>query len=164
MSGFVLDLSQLSQGSSQHRLEANASELGLAVESWPGRVVGDVLVERNGERITIRGRLQARGGLECVRCLRGFELPLDVPFEVFAERSRSGNRRDEEALERDDYMLFHDGRKLDLTDQARESVLLELPIAPHCRDDCKGLCPRCGADLNEGPCGCPDRVGADEAP
>jgi uncharacterized protein len=33
-----------------------------------------------------------------------------------------------------------------------------VPIAPHCREDCQGLCPRCGADLNQGPCGC-ERAG-----
>ena len=38
------------------------------------------------------------------------------------------------------------------------AILLELPIAPHCRENCEGLCPRCGADLNDGPCACPDRI------
>ena len=83
---------------------------------------------------------------------------LDVPFEVFAERSGTGSRRDEIELERGDYMMFHDGRKLELSDQVREALLLELPIAPHCREDCEGLCPRCGADLNDGPCACRDRI------
>jgi len=158
MSSFVLDLSQLSQGSSLVRLEAPATEAGLPAESWPGHVWGDVHVQRNGERINIRGRLRGDAQLECVRCLRGFELPLDVPLEVFAERSGTGRRRDEVELERDDYMLFHDGRRLDLREQVREALLLELPIAPHCRENCAGLCPRCGADLNEGPCACPERV------
>ena len=81
---------------------------------------------------------------------------MDAPFELFADRSGAGSRRDETALERDDYMLFHDGRKLDLNEPVREALLLELPMAPHCREDCNGLCPRCGADLNDGPCACDD--------
>jgi uncharacterized protein len=116
--------------------------------------VGALDVERNGDRISVRGKLEARALVECVRCLKGYELPLEVPLEVFAERAGTGFRVEEEELERDDYMLFHDGRHLDLREEAREALLLEVPMAPHCREDCAGLCPRCGADLNEGPCGC----------
>src|SRR5262245_29257464 len=159
MSPFVLDLARLSQGASRIRLEGDAAAVGLGGESWPGRVVGDLSIQRNGDRITIRGRIQATLALECVRCLRRLELPVDAPFELFSERSGTGSRRDEEALERDDYMTFHDGRRLDVSEQVRETLLLEVPITPWCRDDCKGLCPRCGVDLNVEPCACPDQVG-----
>jgi len=47
------------------------------------------------------------------------------------------------------------GDHIDLEPMAREAVVLGLPLAPLCRPDCKGLCPSCGADLNQGPCGCP---------
>ena len=160
MSSFVIDLTQLSQGSSQAKLDAAASEVGLSTDGWRGRVFGDFVAERSGERITVRGRVRGTALLECFRCLKGYELELDVPFEVFAERAGTGSRRDEIELERDDYMMFHDGRKLDLSGQVREALLLELPIAPHCRENCEGLCPRCGADLNDGPCACPDRIAA----
>jgi uncharacterized protein len=158
MSSFVIDLSQLPQGSSQARPQVDAADVGLPPEGWPGRVAGDLKVERNGERITVRGRIRSAAWLECVRCLKGYEMSLDVPLEVFAERSGTGSRRDESELERDDYMMFHDGRRLDLSGQVREALLLELPIAPHCRENCEGLCPRCGADLNDGPCVCSDRI------
>ena len=158
MSSFVLDLAQLPQGSSQARAEADATEIGLPASGWPGRVAGEFRVERNGERLTVRGRVRTVAWLECFRCLRGYELALDVPVELFAEHSGTGSRRDEAELERDDYMMFHNGRKLDLSEQVREALLLELPIAPHCREDCEGLCPRCGADLNDGPCACQDRL------
>jgi uncharacterized protein len=89
-----------------------------------------------------------------VRCLEPFDVAICTPFQVFAERP-SGRHGDlEEALERDDYMMFHDGRRLDLREQVRETLLLEVPMTPRCRPDCRGLCPRCGANLNLGPCGC----------
>ena len=157
MSGFAIDLAQLSQGTSRIRLEADAAEIGLAPESWPGRVTSSCSVERTGDRISVRGTLTAAAWLECVRCLRGFERQIETALDLFAERQGSGRRRDEEELERGDYMKFHDGKRLDLSEEARESLLLEIPIAPCCRDDCRGLCPRCGADLNDGPCACPDR-------
>jgi uncharacterized protein len=155
MSRFAIDLGSLSQGSTSIELEAAPQDLELPAEGWVGQVRGDLEVEKTGEKVTVRGSLSATARLECVRCLVGFDLPIQAPLQVFAERAGSGRRREEEALERDDYMKFHDGRQLDLREDARELLLLELPMVPHCREDCRGLCPKCGADLNAGPCGCP---------
>lgn len=156
MSGFILDLATYPKGASQAHLESEAADLGLPIEQWPWKIHGDMTVEVSGEQVSVRGRLATVAQLECARCLRDFELPLRTPFEAYAQRSGTGRRPEDEAdLERDSYMLFHDGRRLDLREQAREALLLEIPMAPHCRPECQGLCPQCGADLNEGPCGCP---------
>jgi len=135
-------------------LGAEAEDLGLPQYGWAGPLRGVFDVQRTGDAISVRGALTAAARLECVRCLAVFERPMQAPLEVFAERAGRGRAPEEEALERDDYMKFHDGRQLDLCDEAREALLLELPMSPHCREDCRGLCPTCGADLNEGPCGC----------
>lgn len=154
MSGFKIVLPALAPGASQVRLEADAESLGLEPREWPGLVAGDVLVEKNGDRVSVRGRLEATARLECVRCLREFEMPVTVPFEVFAERGATHPAQEERELERDGYIAFHDGRDLSLNKEARDALLLELPMAPRCREDCAGLCPRCGADRNLGPCRC----------
>jgi uncharacterized protein len=152
MSEFAIELGTLPPGASRVHLEAPARAIDLPDVDWSGDAVADLDVDRNGDRLAIRGSLRATARLECVRCLRAFEQPLTAAFEVFADRAGSGRRIEEEALERDDYMKFHDGRRLELGEEAREVLLLELPIAPRCREDCRGLCPECGADLNEGPC------------
>lgn len=55
-------------------------------------------------------------------------------------------------------------KEIDVTDDVREELLLALPAYFHCSEDCKGICPRCGADLNREPCRCPkDGGGADDA-
>jgi uncharacterized protein len=155
MSRFAIDLGSLRQGRTPVELEVAAQDLDLSPDGWAGPVRGVFDVEKTGEKVTVRGSVAATARLECVRCLTEFDLPVQVPLEVFAERSGSGRQRDEEALERDDYMKFHDGRQLDLRASARELLLLELPMVLHCREDCRGLCLKCGADLNAGPCGCP---------
>lgn len=163
MSGFSLDLKELSSGLSHVRVEAPARELGLPEADWADSVVGEFDVERNGDRISVRGTIEGQARPECVRCLKGFQLAVEAPFEVFAERAGAGIRAEEKELERDDYMMFHDGRRLDLAEPAREAMLLEMPYAPHCREDCRGLCPRCGADLNLESCRCEgSRAGAAE--
>ena len=155
MSSFAIDLGSLGQGVTPVALEAAAQDLELPSDGWAGPVRGVFDVEKTGEKVTVRGSVAATARLECVRCLKEFDLPVQAPVAVFAERAGKGRAREEEALERDDYMQFHDGRQLDLRDEVRELLLLELPMVPHCREDCRGLCPRCGADLNAGPCGCP---------
>ncbi len=154
MSGFAIDLGSLRQGRTRLQMEATARELDLPDDEWRGPIQGVFDVERTGESVSVRGLLSATARLECVRCLTGFDQRIEGRLEVFAERAGSGRAGDERALERDEYMRFHDGRQLDVRDEARETLLLELPMVPPCREDCRGLCPRCGADLNSGPCGC----------
>jgi uncharacterized protein len=154
MSGFIINLATLAAGSSRLEARATAEELQLPAAEWAAEVEASLGMDRTGDLVSIRGQVRSAAHLECVRCLRPFELPLAVDLTVVADRA-GGRARLEEDLEADDYMLFHDGRQLDLREQVRETLLLELPITPHCREDCRGLCPRCGADLNQGPCGCP---------
>lgn len=156
MSRFAIDLGSLRQGRTPVELEADARELDLPEDGWTGAIRGSFDVEKTGDSVSVRGTVTATARLECVGCLTAFGQPVRVPLEVFAERAGSGRPRDEAELERDAYMRFHDGRQLDLREEAREVLLLELPMVPRCREDCRGLCPKCGADRNEGPCGCPE--------
>ncbi len=155
MSGLIIDLAALAQGHSRLEARAPAAALDLPSEVWPGEIVAVLDAERSGDRITLQGRVHAQARFDCVRCLRSFEQPFDVELCVFADRAGRTNRGEEVLLERDHEMRFHDGRQLDLREEAREALLLDLPMAAHCSEDCQGLCPRCGADLNEGPHDCP---------
>ena len=154
MTGFVLDLGTLRPVVDRVEVEGSAADVGLTQPEWREQVRGSFVVERSGERVSLRGSVQSRAHVECARCLREFDLPLEAPMVLYAERTGSTSREEQEQLERDDYMLFHDGRRLDLRETVRELLLLELPITPVCREDCPGLCLKCGADLSLGPCSC----------
>jgi len=153
MSAFVINLATVNPGRSRVEAQVEATALDLPETEWPGEVRGVFDIDRAGNQVALRGTLATLARLECVRCLRTFDRPVEAELTVFADRSGSG-RRLEEDLERDQYMKFHDGRQLDVREEAREALLLELPITPHCNESCKGLCLRCGADLNLGPCEC----------
>lgn len=155
MTGFVLDLATLPAGRSTVVLETDAQGLDLPVAEWPERIEAELGVEQSGSRVSVRGLLRGVTRLECDRCLKQFERSVVSNFEIYAERAGSSRHPDQQdELERDGYMLFHDGRRLDLGPAVRETLLLETPMTARCREDCRGLCPRCGADLNDGPCGC----------
>ncbi len=82
----------------------------------------------------------------CDRCGKAFSPEKAVPFHcMLAESLENG--------ENDEIELLEDG-KVDLGDLARTAFILEMDAKTLCSEDCKGLCPRCGADLNLGPCSC----------
>lgn len=152
MSALRVQLATLADGHSQLHFEVSPADLGLEPEEWPAPILLDAEVDRRGDQITLRGRL-ATGILEdCARCLSSFRSLLETEFTAIADRG--GDLAPGDAQEMDDYLIFHDGRVLELDELAREQAVLGRPIQSLCRPGCKGLCPRCGADLNEGPCGC----------
>ena len=115
---------------------------GSAVPAGAGVVV-EVMLESVKEGILATGTVAAPWTGPCRRCLKPVAGDARAAVaELFEERATEG----------ESYPLVHD--QVDLEPLAREAVLLELPQAPLCRDDCRGLCATCGADLNEGPCGC----------
>lgn len=99
---------------------------------WHGRIEGDVV-------------------LECSRCLAETRAHVsDEAHLIFAEAG------DEDIDDPDVYQLDAHTTELDLRPALREEWLLAAPAFALCQEDCKGLCARCGADLNAGPCGCED--------
>ncbi|HVR71416.1 MAG TPA: DUF177 domain-containing protein [Vicinamibacteria bacterium] len=119
-------------------------------------------VERGDEEsVHVRGRLAARLGLQCNRCLEPFELPVDQELDLFylPHRSEGGADEEEEEVElsdRDMVVAFYRDGRLDLGQMVREQFFLALPMKRLCRDDCAGLCPTCGVNRNEVECDCPD--------
>ncbi len=102
---------------------------------------GDVLV-----RLTLRGVLLQ----ECRRCLAPVDVQVDERMELFF-RPTNGS----EELEGDSFRpLPHGAMEVDLLSAIREELVLSLPMLALCAPDCRGLCPRCGRNLNEERCEC----------
>ncbi|MBE6935192.1 MAG: DUF177 domain-containing protein [Ruminococcaceae bacterium] len=83
----------------------------------------------------------------CARCLR----ELEIPLSYHVERPMADEVENED--ENDEIILLESG-VVDLDEIATETIVLEADMSYLCDEDCPGLCPTCGADLNEGPCGC----------
>ena len=88
--------------------------------------------------------LQATTEVQCVRCLTHFQLSLDTAFTELYAFSSDSTTESELLLPEDGYV--------DLGPLAREYLILEIPISPLCREDCQGLCPVCGENLNATAC------------
>jgi uncharacterized protein len=115
----------------------------------------DVSVDyyRSGADLFFHGRIGATIEGHCSRCLKRYSFPLNKEFEfVLAPDTRSPKTKE---LNADELGLsFYHADKIDLTPFVREQALLALPTRPLCDENCRGLCPHCGVDLNERACGC----------
>jgi uncharacterized protein len=119
-----------------------------------GAVVVTGRISSAGEgRFYFSGRMDGMVQAECRRCLAPATMPVAEELHLlFAEAG------DEEADDSDVYMLDPRSQTVDLRPAVREQWVLAAPAFVLCREDCKGLCPRCGADLNEGPCQCEPEI------
>lgn len=122
-------------------------------------VAVNATVVRSASSYTIEARVKGNFRAECHRCLAFFELPVDTTFTFVL--NRGGESPPPDGLEEDDIVSIPvvGETTYDLYPRVREAVILEIPIKLLCREDCGGVCRKCGANLNEGECGCDPGIG-----
>lgn len=110
-----------------------------------------------GMEIRIRGAVKTRIEAACSRCLKPVDLPVEHEFDL-TYRPMSTIARDEEIeLPPDELDVgFYEGDGIQLADIVTEQMILSFPMKVICREDCRGLCPTCGADRNRETCQCPE--------
>lgn len=113
----------------------------------PVRLNGTYLVAE--DTVVVRAAASARVQSRCARCLSPAFTEVRAPVNEAFVRRKAG-----EDAPADPDTYTYEGHEIDLTEAARASVLLEVPAKVLCREDCRGLCPICGADLNVSPCTC----------
>ncbi len=113
------------------------------------------------ENIDIRGELTIQGHFTCDRCLQNYTEERKMPFHLLlaplyrSERHKQKHQdREKELVKEDMEFTFYEGDRIDLFQILREQLILEKPIKNICKEDCKGICQKCGKNLNEGPCSC----------
>ncbi len=118
-------------------------------------VVADFKFSNTHRSIIIEGELDVSILAECVRCLKHFPLSIHFPFqEVYTRQDLMLDTKGNLVTEDEDIRSIFEGHNLDLSEFLRQNIILALPSAPLCSPDCKGLCPICGKNLNEGECQC----------
>ena len=117
------------------------------------QVRGKLIME--GENLRLKGNLSATLATLCTRCGEQIQCPLASDFEVVMMRGTESELKSELDLTPEDLTRgYYDGLEVDLSPWFQEEIALVVPIQPLCKEDCKGLCPNCGADLNREPCTC----------
>ena len=115
----------------------------------PVTVVGEIV--NMGGYISLDVTVHADYDAECARCLTPLERSFETSFSrTVVKKGGLVNTAEEDA---EDYIEVSDGM-LEIEIVAAEQLMLDFPMKELCDEDCKGLCPKCGHDLNEGDCGC----------
>ena len=118
-------------------------------------------VRRDGNRAHVKGRVTGAVQVECDRCLTLIEFPVDSKFRLEYVTPEDYQAQQVIELTEDDLDLsIFDGEAIDIDELVTEELLLAVPDHVLCKNDCKGICPVCGADRNAVECSC-ERVETD---
>lgn len=128
--------------------------------------VDDVLevhigIAKQGSMFVLDGKVSGNIMMQCDRCLESYNRPLNADFSLFLTTAPAsdGTPVELELAEEDLSVEYITGDEIHLDGIAREQIFLSLPIKSLCRDDCSGLCPVCGSNLNKTKCTCRDGEG-----
>ena len=139
----LLYLSEITESKALRDVEYNIAGDELGESAKIKNVSLKVEFYRAAETVSLRFFGRATVKTACDRCLADLELEMDIDenYYLFPENTP-------------DVDYFYSGEEIELDDFVRETIVMNMPGKVLCSEDCKGLCSKCGADLNLGDCGC----------
>lgn len=159
----VLHLNEIPQDGLSFSCDVGAEELTLGPDDV--RIPGGLAVALNaisaGTTVHVTGTMRGTARRQCVRCLNDYDDALWLPVvgeyhrdTELKSRAAGRDRSERSEDEAGDDTYVYTGEVIELGEMLREQVLLATPMQPLCREECLGLCPTCGQDLNERRCEC----------
>lgn len=137
------------------KIKLDAKEVKLEIEEVefisPVECSVKLIKERNVVYASVETSVEVR--LICRRCLKPYQTRISTHFDYQYEETDDPNKLKSEFLTSLD-TRYYMKETLNLAEDVRQAIVLEIPVWPLCSEDCKGLCPVCGQDLNEGDCNC----------
>ena len=152
-----IELDKLEEGKGKFAQTYQPEELDLVDErvTLDGPVIARGQVRRSGAEVVVSGRFETQVQVECDRCLKPIQLPVAADFKLDYITGQDYESSNAAELSADDLSVsVFDGEALDVNELVKEQILLAVPDRALCREDCKGICANCGADLNAGNCNC----------
>jgi uncharacterized protein len=114
----------------------------------------NIKIFRTGDKYVLDGDLEGSIQVMCDRCLEYYQHYVKTDFRLFLARSHDTEKAEIELLDEDMEVDFIRGEEIDLDEIIQEQLYLSLPIKSLCMEECLGLCPICGHNLNKGACQC----------
>ena len=148
--------------STQGKIEVDAVELGGRSFELSDGLSYDVALTNTGEGVLASGIVRGVACTPCDRCLETARI--DIASEVSCYYLREEPQIDDDEDDQDFGLIDELTDSIDLSEAIRGAVLGDLPFVVLCREDCKGLCPTCGCNLNEETCDCAERRAAEVDP
>lgn len=138
-------------------IDIDTSEL-LDIEEAGGAINAKILlrVDKTDGDVMMRGDISATLKFTCGRCLKDFSRDMVAPVDLVYSPAKAGGAegvKDDLAID-DIGTSYYKEDEINVSDIVMEQIRLGIPMKPLCSENCKGLCPKCGADLNETTCKC----------
>ena len=145
-----------------NRRDAASSDMdGVGYQFSPGGKA-DVFLQAEGSTVLLKGSAEVQYRTVCSRCAEEASKELKVDINMVLKPLPEGDDEPEGALDEDLNFGFYQNKEVDCGALVEEFLVLSVPYAVLCRTDCKGLCSKCGANLNLGLCSCPVNPSGDE--
>jgi uncharacterized protein len=145
----------LSQGSHSYNFRVQPADIGLDGH-YTREIVVSVGLEKTATQIMLKAELSTQGQFSCDRCADEFTQPLAASYRMHY----IWNEEDAGLLDPTEVQLVASNLAvIDLAEDVRQTIILAVPLKLLCKSSCKGLCPRCGRNLNLGNCTCSDEPG-----
>jgi uncharacterized protein len=145
-----IQVASLSDGTHAYRFDAIASDLGLP-EHFREPVTVDVTLDKRGNQIFLRAAVRSGGVFVCDRCLREFSRILSPSYHTYYVRDPAEADRFDPA---EVQVLSPAMTAIDIAEDVRQTILLNVPLKLLCTEECRGLCPSCGTNRNTEECNC----------
>ncbi len=119
----------------------------------------DIKIMKSGERVKTGGRVKTAAELVCSRCLKKFPFSVETEYALEYHPARECAEEVNIRLKKDELSaVYYTEPVINLDEDVRQTIHLAIPLKPVCGENCPGLCPSCGADINMEDCGCTDSV------
>lgn len=142
-------------------IEVPVMKAGPDLYTFSGSLAWQVDVTNTGDAFLVMGTVEGQAATSCARCLAEVTFPVMGEIEGYFLIGADAQAPDD--MDADEFDVLPDDNTIDLAPLITAALLLEFPLVPLCEDACKGLCPTCGANLNDGDCGCDAANEGDDA-
>ena len=148
-----IDINDLKEEITHFSVTETAEKLGFEGDcKFKGPVTAEIDIHNLGGKFKVTGNIKADFSMACSRCLKECESSVNTDFSIYHVKGISESSGEIGRDEADEILLTDDIINLD--EDIRQTVFLELPMSIVCKDGCKGFCSICGADRNIKDCGC----------
>jgi uncharacterized protein len=146
-----INISRLSDGEHNYTFITKPSELEIDERRFNKPVYVEVTLEKSRRQIFLKANVYTVGRFQCDRCVEDFDLVLENSYRMYYVYSEEESKK----YEPDEVMVITpETNEIDISDDVRQMVLLSVPMKLLCYEECLGLCPRCGKNLNFEVCTC----------
>jgi uncharacterized protein len=146
-----INISKLSEGEHFYTFIVKPSDLELESKRFNKPVYVEATLEKSKKQLSLRAMVYTIGRFQCDRCVEDFDMVLENSYRMYYVYSEEDSKK----YEQDEVMVITpETNEIDISDDVRQMVLLAVPMKLLCYEECLGLCPKCGKNLNFETCTC----------